>query len=129
MTPQAFEAQWQSSLATVCAASQQQFLNLCRIRVVTSDGDPTGGWLAFPFGRGEGFAEIRNEGHFPCEYRGNRPKGRTITSYYNRPPSWPLVAHRDLDDGVFVAYGWPVDLTDHEVLARLLALSLQREPA
>jgi len=35
-------------------------------------------------------------------------------------------AHRRLDTAVFDAYGWPHDLTDDEILARLLALNLER---
>ena len=31
-----------------------------------------------------------------------------------------------LDAAVFDAYGWPHDLTDEEILARLLALNLER---
>jgi len=27
---------------------------------------------------------------------------------------------------VFAAYGWPIDLSDEEILVRLLALNLQR---
>jgi len=37
-----------------------------------------------------------------------------------------LFAHRKLDEAVFAAYGWPADLEDGEVLARLLALNLER---
>jgi hypothetical protein len=32
--------------------------------------------------------------------------------------------NRALDAAVFAAYGWPADLSDHELLARLLALNL-----
>jgi len=31
-----------------------------------------------------------------------------------------------LDAAVCTAYGWPADLSDEEVLARLLALNLER---
>jgi hypothetical protein len=34
--------------------------------------------------------------------------------------------HRALDAAVLAAYGWPGDLTDDEILARLLALNLER---
>ena len=36
------------------------------------------------------------------------------------------LAHRWLDAVVFAAYGWPADLADEEILARLLALNLAR---
>ena len=35
-------------------------------------------------------------------------------------------AHRRLDEAVFAAYGWPADLSDDEILTRLLALNLER---
>ena len=37
-----------------------------------------------------------------------------------------MIAHRKLDAAVFAAYGWPVDLSDDDILARLLALNLER---
>lgn len=54
---------------------------------------------------------------------------RTLTNLYNERPTWLDHAHSALDAPVLAAYGWPVDLPDEEVLARLLALNLEREPA
>lgn len=34
--------------------------------------------------------------------------------------------HNDLDDAVFDAYGWPAELSDDEILARLVALNAER---
>ena len=51
---------------------------------------------------------------------------RTLTNLYNERPTWLDLAHRKLDEAVFAAYGWPVDLSDDELLARLLELNLQR---
>ena len=34
--------------------------------------------------------------------------------------------YRQLDAAVWKAYGWPHDLNDEEILARLLALNVQR---
>ena len=53
-------------------------------------------------------------------------KQRTLTALYNARPSWLDLAHRALDAAVLAAYGWPVDLSDDEILARLLALNLER---
>lgn len=36
------------------------------------------------------------------------------------------LAHRRLDEAVFAAYGWPIDLTNEQILERLLALNLER---
>jgi hypothetical protein len=49
---------------------------------------------------------------------------RTLTNLYNARPDWLAAAHRRLDAAVFAAYGWPEDLADVEILARLLALNL-----
>ena len=53
-------------------------------------------------------------------------KKRTLTNLYNQRPTWLQHAHRKLDTAVFAAYGWPPDLTDEDILARLLALNLER---
>ncbi len=51
---------------------------------------------------------------------------RTLTNLYNQRPTWLANAHADLDAAVFAAYGWPLELTDSEILERLLALNLER---
>ena len=51
---------------------------------------------------------------------------RTLTNLYNQRPAWLEHAHRRLDDSVAAAYGLPADLPDEEILARLLALNLER---
>jgi hypothetical protein len=53
-------------------------------------------------------------------------KKRTLTNLYNARPTWLDLAHKKLDAAVCAAYGWPVDLSDKTILARLLALNLQR---
>jgi type II restriction/modification system DNA methylase subunit YeeA len=55
-------------------------------------------------------------------------KSRTLTKLYNARPEWLANAHRALDQAVFAAYGWPTNLTDQEILARLLALNHERAP-
>jgi type II restriction/modification system DNA methylase subunit YeeA len=56
-------------------------------------------------------------------------KKRTLTNLYNERPTWLQNAHRTLDAAVLDAYGWPRDLGDEEILARLLALNLERASA
>ena len=51
---------------------------------------------------------------------------RTLTNLYNQRPAWLDHAHRRLDEAVFAAYGWPADLSDEEILARLLELNLAK---
>jgi hypothetical protein len=62
-------------------------------------------------------------GEVPAGRRG--PK-RTLTNLYNARPTWLELAHKKLDEAVFAAYGWPSDLSDEEILERLLALNLER---
>jgi hypothetical protein len=39
---------------------------------------------------------------------------------------WLVNAHKKLDEAVFAAYGWPPDLSDDALLAKILALNLER---
>jgi len=48
---------------------------------------------------------------------------RTLTKLYNQLPTWLTDAHRALDEAVFAAYGWPADLSDEQILRRLLELN------
>jgi len=53
-------------------------------------------------------------------------KKRTLTNLYNARPTWLDLAHKRLDAAVFAAYGWKSDLSDEEILEKLLALNLER---
>jgi type II restriction/modification system DNA methylase subunit YeeA len=52
-----------------------------------------------------------------------KAEARTLTNLYNQRPTWLDLAHRKLDRAVLDAYGWPHDLSDEEILPRLLALN------
>ena len=54
-------------------------------------------------------------------------KGRTLTNLYNQRPEWLVFAHKKLDEAVLAAYDWPTDITDQQILERLLELNLSRE--
>jgi type II restriction/modification system DNA methylase subunit YeeA len=56
-------------------------------------------------------------------------KKRTLTNLYNARPTWLDLAHKRLDEAVFAAYGWKADLSDEEILEKLLALNLERSKA
>jgi type II restriction/modification system DNA methylase subunit YeeA len=49
---------------------------------------------------------------------------RTLTNLYNERPAWLDNAHRKLDAAVLAAYGWELDLSDEQILEKLLALNL-----
>ena len=54
---------------------------------------------------------------------------RTLTNLYNQRPAWLAMAHEALDTAVAAAYGWTdytPQMSDDELLARLLALNLAR---
>ena len=51
---------------------------------------------------------------------------RTLTNLYNARPAWLAILYEKLDKAVFDAYGWPHDLSDQQILERLLALNLAR---
>jgi type II restriction/modification system DNA methylase subunit YeeA len=57
-------------------------------------------------------------------------KTRTLTNLYNTRATpagaWLNNLHRALDEAVAAAYGWPADLPNPEILARLLALNHAR---
>jgi hypothetical protein len=54
---------------------------------------------------------------------------RTLTNLYNEQPAWLMNAHAALDAAVAGAYGWDLDIAEHDALARLLAHNLKHEPA
>ena len=53
-------------------------------------------------------------------------KKRTLTNLYNERPTWLDLAHRKLDEAVFVAYGWDPAMSDEQLLESLLALNHER---
>ncbi len=56
-------------------------------------------------------------------------KARTLTNLYNEMPAWLRDIHARLDAAVLASYGWPADITDDDLLARLLARNLERAGA
>ena len=55
-----------------------------------------------------------------------KPRRRALSRAFTTPSTWLELAHRKLDEAVFAAYGWLSDLSDEEILERLLALNLER---
>jgi len=51
---------------------------------------------------------------------------RTLGALYSKPPAWLVNATAELDHAVIAAYGWPVSITDNEVVQNLLNLNRAR---
>jgi hypothetical protein len=51
---------------------------------------------------------------------------RTLTNLYNERPAWLAHAHAKLDAAVAAAYAFDLDLTNEQILERLLALNIER---
>ena len=64
---------------------------------------------------------LNPDGISPAEIR-----RRTLTNLYNERPTWLDNIHARLDAAVADAYGWAQDVSDDEILERLLALNLER---
>ena len=73
--------------------------------------------------------QLRNGWLNPSNVSAAELKKRTLTNLYNQRPTWLQNVHDTLAAAVAAAYGWPADLSDGEILERLLALNLQRAVA
>jgi type II restriction/modification system DNA methylase subunit YeeA len=76
VTPEKFVAKWTANTRTERAASQEHFLDLCRLLdEPTPNEDPDGATYAFEKGAtkasgGEGWADVWRRGRFAWEYKG-----------------------------------------------------------
>lgn len=119
MNPSDFVRKWKGTRLSERSACQQHFLDLCALvgHPTPAEVDKTGESFAFEKGAdkhnaGQGWADVWKKGFF-----------------YNLRPAWLDLAHRKLDEAVAAAYGWPPDLTDEQILERLLTLNLERSSA
>ncbi|MEI6644895.1 MAG: DNA methyltransferase, partial [bacterium] len=53
-------------------------------------------------------------------------KNRTLTNLYNARPTWLDLAHKKLDAAVAAVYSFASDLSDEQILSRLLKLNHER---
>lgn len=99
-----------------------------REEVLEFPGSVDGPWARYVHDADErGIGTVRYPRRGPCDDEAARRLAkRTLTNLYNERPTWLDLAHRRLDEAVFAAYGWPADLSDEDLLARLLALNLER---
>ena len=77
MTPGEFIAKWRASELKERSASQEHFIDLCRMlgEPTPAEADPTGEWYCFEHGArkdtgGDGWADVWKRGCFAWEYKG-----------------------------------------------------------
>ncbi|MGE5601456.1 MAG: class I SAM-dependent DNA methyltransferase, partial [Nitrososphaerales archaeon] len=77
ITPHAFVAKWRNDTRNERQASQEHFIDLCRLigHATPGEADPVGTWFTFEKGAskatgGEGFADVWKMGYFGWEYKG-----------------------------------------------------------
>jgi hypothetical protein len=126
LTPQAFVNKWQSNIQKERSTAQEHFIDLCRLidHPTPNEADPTG--ERFTIEAAKELVAKRDAWLNPPGLNEAELKKRTLTNLYNQRPTWLDLAHKKLDAAVFAAYGWPADLSDEEILERLLALNLER---
>jgi len=102
-----------------------------REEVLTFPGSVDGPWARYVTEpNAKGIGTVRYPRVVPADDAAAKKLAkRTLTNLYNERPTWLDLAHKRLDEAVFAAYGWPADLTDDDLLARLLALNLERAGA
>jgi hypothetical protein len=108
MTPAEFALKWIGSTTTERAASQEHFIDLCRMLGVPTpnEADPTGENYAFEkgaekVGGGGGFADVWKRGFFAWEYKGKRKDLKAayqqLLQYREALENPPLLVVCDLD--------------------------------
>ena len=130
LTPQEFVDKWRGIELKERSASQEHFIDLCRLigHPTPVEGDATGETYCFEAiaHAAQELVEKRDRWLNPEGADEKELKKRTLTDLYNQRPTWLDLAHQKLDRAVLDAYGWPHDITDEQILERLLTLNLER---
>ena len=103
-----FARKWIASKRTERAASQEHFVDLCRLldEQTPNEADPTGDFYAFEKGAertsaGDGFADVWLKDHFGWEYKGKRKNLREaykqLLDYHEALGQPPLLVVCDLE--------------------------------
>jgi len=108
LTPAEFVKKWAGNTRAERAASQEHFIDLCRMLGVQTpnEADPTGDEYAFEKGAeksagGDGFADVWKRGHFAWEYKGKhkdlKAAYQQLLQYREALENPPLLVVCDLD--------------------------------
>ena len=91
MTPHEFIAKWRASELKESSASQEHFIDLCRLldEPTPAEADPTGDHYCFERGArtdtgGDGWADVWKRHHFAWEYKGKR---KDLDTAFNPTPA------------------------------------------
>jgi len=108
MTPEQFVAKWKGSQLGERQASQEQFIDLCRLldEKTPAEADATGESYCFERGAakmegGEGWADVWKRGHFAWEYKGKHKDldaaYRQLQQYRDDLENPPLLIVSDME--------------------------------
>lgn len=108
LTAAEFATKWSGSTRTERAASQEHFIDLCRLvgTKTPNEADPKGDFYAFEKGAektegGDGFADVWKKGYFAWEYKGKRKDlaaaYKQLLQYREALENPPLLVVCDLD--------------------------------
>lgn len=114
-TPQDFVSKWKRVTSRVKQTYKEHFNDLCHL-VNHQTSNEAAKELVEQRDRRlnvEGLSEAKK-------------KKRTLTNLYNARPTRLDLAHKRLGEAVSAAYGWKSDLSDEEILEKLLSLNLER---
>ncbi len=108
MTPEQFAAKWKASTLRESQASQEQFIDLCRLldEKTPAEADPDSDDFCFErgaakLGGGDGFADVWKRGHFAWEYKGKHKDldaaYRQLQQYRDDLENPPLLVVSDME--------------------------------
>jgi type II restriction/modification system DNA methylase subunit YeeA len=99
-----------------------------RTEVLEFPGAVDGPWVRYVHEpNSEGIGMVRYPRLVPKdEESAHQLVARTLTNLYNQRPAWLDMAHKRLDADVCAAYGFDLAITDEQIMARLMALNLER---
>ena len=131
MTPDAFIRKWKANIRAERAASQEHFIDLCRVLgEPTPNEDPDGSTYAFEKGAikatgGDGWADVWRRGRFAWEYKGKHKDleaaHRQLLLYAGALENPPLLIVSDIER-IVIRTNWTGYASErHELLLEDLA--------
>jgi hypothetical protein len=135
-----FIAKWRRVDLKERSAAQEHFLDLCAVLGHPSPAAADPGGEGGPWDRFLDRDTLTERGGFrvgvvryprlvPADAAcAVKLRDRTLTKLYNQHPAWLQAAHRRIDEAVAHAYGWPANLDEAQILAKLLERNCASPP-